>query len=726
MRRLSAINACLLLSLSLGAVDARGDETDAPQTTNWYPWTADGNLAGGALDAQAWLDKPAGRHGAVRMVGDHFELADHAPIKFWGTNLAYGSNCAPPKAVADATAARFAQFGINAVRLHKFTYSKKGNGICDENDSTRFDPQALDQLDYFASQLKNRGVYFGWSHTYCFNVKPGDRSKLLAYDEIVHAFPGGNTYAFIHFAPDVQDLLIDMVVNLLNHRNPHTGLRYSEEPALCFIELQNEDDIFFYTSDHALNACPTYKKHFMERFGKWLLKKYETREGLRRAWEQALRNNESPAEGTVAIQANPWFFSEDHLPGTAGGGKRRLLDTAAFFHEVQDEFYGKFVKAIRATGYKGPLNGSPWQAPSGLPELYNLKSDYQVGYIDRHNYFGGKLGDSMLGKPGSGYLSTGLQQVIDRPFGLSEWITVYPSLYSAEGPVLLAAYGMGLQGWDASYEFQSQARTRVYSDRVGTLPWGVWDADTPTQIGQYPLLARMIARGDVKESPVISIRHVADRDLADGTLNFSDKVTQQGDIKTFGGRVGPEALAAGRVVVQFSPSPAPSTFPDMEKFRQGDIITSATGQLKWDAGHRVVTINTPASKGFVGFVQGQEQTLANVHIASESPYASILLTAADRRATLETDRTALLCVMGRSCNSGFTVNPGSGKIQNNGSTPILMEPIKATITLKRPIKSVTLLDQDGKPTGKTIDVREGSFTVDGERDHSPYYEIQFQ
>ena len=81
---------------------------------------------------------------------------------------------------------------------------------------------------------------------------------------------------------------------------------------------------------------------------------------------------------------------------------------------------------------------------------------------------------SMLTRPGSGYLSSGLQQVSDRPFALSEWIHVYPNVYAAEGPALVAAYGMGLQGWDASYEFQSQANRQVFGDIAGKFPWGVW------------------------------------------------------------------------------------------------------------------------------------------------------------------------------------------------------------------------------------------------------------
>src|SRR5206468_74459 len=191
---------------------------------------------------------------------------------------------------ADFTAARFAKYGVNAVRMHKFSYPTDKSGIGDHNDSTRMDPKGLDRLDYFASKLKESGVYFGWSHTYGFHVGPGDSKRLLAYDEIAKNLQG-NTYAFIHFAEDVQDLMIEMVVNLLKQK---------------------------------------------------------------------------------------------------GGGRQRLLDTAAFLHEVQDKFYGRFVKAIRDAGYKGPLCGSPWQAPSMAPHYYNLYSDYKVGFIDRHNYFEGK------------------------------------------------------------------------------------------------------------------------------------------------------------------------------------------------------------------------------------------------------------------------------------------------------------------------------------------------
>ena len=55
-----------------------------------------------------------------------------------------------------------------------------------------------------------------------------------------------------------------------------------------------------------------------------------------------------------------------------------------------------------------------------------------------------------------------------------------------EGPAIAAAYGMGLQGWDASYEFQSQANRRVFDDAAGGFPWGVWEAAVPRQRAGSP------------------------------------------------------------------------------------------------------------------------------------------------------------------------------------------------------------------------------------------------
>ncbi|MGH7222718.1 MAG: hypothetical protein ACRELF_05800, partial [Gemmataceae bacterium] len=382
-------------------------------------------------------------------------------------------------------------------------------------------------------------------------------------------------------------------------------------------------------------------------------------------------------------------------------------------------------------GYKGPLNGSPWQAPSMVPHYYNLYSDYKVGYIDRHNYFEGKgpgMFASMLTHPGSGYFSSGLQQVIDRPFGLSEWIHVYPNVYGAEGPAILAAYGMGLQGWDASYEFQSQAARRNFGDIAGRFPWGVWEADVPTSLGQYPALARMIYRGDVKEGEVISVRRVSSTDLAEGRFSFSDKVEQRGDVKSFGGSVSPEALAAGRVVVEFTDKSQPSQLPDMSRFRRGSLIRSVTKQLAWDtSGKGFFTVNTAGTKAVVGFAEGKELTLGDVKVRLDCPFASFFLTALDRDSDLTKSKRALITVMARQSNTDFSYFTPDNKVMNNGRAPILLEPVKGTVTIAgRPIETVNILDHDGRRAERTLPVKDGQFIIDGAKDKAIYYEVVFR
>ena len=137
----------------------------------------------------------------------------------------------------------------------------------------------------------------------------------------------------------------------------------------------------------------------------------------------------------------------------------------------------------------------------------------------------------------------------------------YPSLYSAEGPAIYAAYGMGLQGWDASYEFQSASSRVNYAGEVGWFLWGVWEGDLPTQLGQTPTLARMIYRGDVQEGEIISTRVVSPQSLQTGTFDFSDEISQLGDIKTFAAPARPRPWPPAGAWSPFRTSPPRAASP---------------------------------------------------------------------------------------------------------------------------------------------------------------------
>ncbi len=62
---------------------------------DWFAFLPTNRGGESVIGMGSWLEKPAGKRGGVQTVGDHFQLDDGTPIKFWGTNLSYGGNCAP-------------------------------------------------------------------------------------------------------------------------------------------------------------------------------------------------------------------------------------------------------------------------------------------------------------------------------------------------------------------------------------------------------------------------------------------------------------------------------------------------------------------------------------------------------------------------------------------------------------------------------------------------------
>lgn len=705
-----------------------------PAGPDWYPLQPVADLGGSVVSLENWLPKPAGIHGRVTIVGDHFEFADGARVKFWGTNLCYETTN-PPRAEADFTAARFARYGINCVRFHKFLE----RGVGDRNDGTKLNPDGLARMDYFTAALAANGVYHTFSPFFGFHVGPGNKNRLLAYEEVARL---KNAYGLINYAEDIQDLLVEMYTNLLTHKNPHTGKTCAQDPALAAVEIQNEDNILWGYMKTVYPACPTYARRLEERFADWLKARYGSAQKLEAAWGSAMKSGESLDRRNLAIQYDPWFAGTAHLPQQAGGNRTRLLDNCAFLHETQNRFYAKLVKAIRTTGYQGPIIGSPWQSPAMLPHYYNLKSDTMVGLVDRHNYFSG-VESSMLARIGSGYLGTGLQQVLDRPFSVSEWIHVWPALYAAEGPAAMAVYGLGLQDWDASWQFQSETRITAGGRGAGLLAmrpltggregdgYDIWNADTPANLGQYPALARMIYRGDVRAGAVISVRRVSDEALATGVFDFEDRVAQsgtRGDEKTLTSTVPAAALAAGRLGVQFTGSqPAKSTLPDMTGFDRNGVVLSNTGQLAWDyRGRGFFTVNTPGTKAAVGFHTGTPLAGGRVTIAPAAQFASIFLTALEPDRTLENCRGALVTALARQCNQGFSYFIDKSTV-SNGKAPTLLEPVRATFTIRgRRIAAVHALSHEGRRAeGQSVTVAGDSFAIDTGRDQTFYYEVVF-
>jgi hypothetical protein len=669
--------------------------TGAKAQTGWFPFAPQDYYAPGSLHLGPWLDAPAGKHGFVVAKGKDLEFEDGTPVKFWGTNLGSELPLMPPEQ-ATAWVKFLAKYGFNAVRFHKFTWNAS-----DGQHSTLITDAKWQNHDFLCKELRQAGIYYGWSHIYGHRVRPADSARLLAYRELADTkFPwahlNASTASLVNFAEDLQNLNIELTTNMLNHKNPLTGLRYADDPALAFIELQNEDNIFWSAIEATLKQTPTYRALLCRKFSAWLAQKYQTQEALALAWQgEGLAQGESLAKQNIYPSPNHGLFSWEYEQATKNQKpvKRHILDKITFLYEEQAKFYHRFVAAIRATGYRGTIVGSCWQAGTGISHLYNLYADYQVGIIDRHNYFGGGQGHqlkpgkfdngSMLAEVGSGLYGTGLQQVSDRPFALSEWMSLIPNEWTAESAPLLAAYGMGLQGWDASYVFATDVPR--YTETIQTPPWnGIYNACSPTQLALYPALAMMVYRGDVREGETVVNRNVHLPSMQANQQFFAEKVVQDHDRKSFEGSFPLQALAAGKVTVSFTDSLRPNEAKGLAPYWQGKTVTSTTGQLRWDySGRGFFTLNTPGTQGLVGFAPGQWHRLGLVDLRTPNEFAIILASSMERDKGLAEAKHWLITTVARAQNTGMEYDAERKNLLKVGEAPILVEPVQVELKLKR-------------------------------------------
>lgn len=733
----SFAKTCAVLALILAT------SLHAENEGEWYPFTGYGDIpAGSVWRMHEWLDAPAGGRGRVRVEGERL-LVGERPIKLWGVNLAY-AECAPDANLADRRANFYAALGINAVRLHKYAEGGGWAGVLSPGETTRFDAAALGRMDYFVAALKRRGIYVKLSPV--FIIRPGiaDRERLPFYDEFGpprddRIDPG---HGALYLSTELQDLLADQAKALLTHRNPHTGLTYAEDPAVAFFELYNEDSALFFGLSEAMARSAKLRARGAEAFFRWLSTRYADEGALARAWgpdalncgmiaHLKLPTDESWAGRRIYPAGNPWFFDPEQLAGSQAALAPRLRDTMLFLQSLQDATYARLAAAVREAGYAGEIIASNWQAGRMASHYLNLQSDARFGAVDRHNYFGGgefKAGGrvraaAMVSRPGGGILSSGMQQVAGHPFMLSEWIHVLPTEWGAEGPALVGAYGMGLQGWDASFAFQNRD-PGGFLDKIGGAPWEV---AAPQFLGMFPAVSRQVLRGDVTESPAKHARQVDLPAMLSGRAGFNERLSQEHDIKTMESDVLPqEGLALVRALVSFGGATGDNRPLDTKPFWRDGLWVASTGELRWRPGENTrdghVEIDSRGTQAVVGFASGRTIRLRDVSITPLSRFAAIYVTALSPRGAVSGDRL-LVTALARARNSGQKME-GDERMVAVGSAPVRLEPVSARLEFHRSIR-VTRLDHLGALASEATKAADGVLRLETGRDATPYYLVEY-
>ncbi|MEE3179480.1 MAG: hypothetical protein VX317_07335, partial [Verrucomicrobiota bacterium] len=611
----------------------------------WFPFIADDDpfSKDSVIDVSRLVDAPAGKHGFLKREGDRLSFEKAAqPIKFWAMGSSPGGMS--PRQMKQA-AKWYRKHGVNLVRQHTVLGV---TGLMDARGE--FDKAKLDRYDRWFAAMREEGVYSTWSIIY-----PHHQALLQKHDDYDPAFfaemdrmdgrHDGNRQAlvlndFVNIDRRLQDVALKYFRKLLEHRNPYTGLAYKDDPALAILEFQNESNLFFHTLNGMfLGKAPLFAKMMRKRFFAFVKNKYKSKDAVARAWDNKWSPRDRWDEGELGLQG-AYHWGADGPLHEYRGQFRRTGDYIEFLTRVQREYYSRRQKEVRDLGFRGVTVTTAWHAGGPAASMANLFCDTAADMIDRHNYSGGGAGGHVitegkvsnqthLDKPGRGLFNLALFQVEDRPFGISEWIMSPPAPYKAEAAPLFAFYGMGLQGWDASYHFScGQSR---YGDGWPNL--SKYASHTPHYMGQFPALAFAIHNNHVREGAVVKARQLTDKELFAGKDVLGQaRSAGSHDLKKLASNptTPTELFAIGRLTIGFSGKPPPARL-DLSRYwdQGGKILRSTTGDLVWDYGNRIVEVRSAKTQAVIGFAGGRAFDLPGARVTVKTPFVSLILTPLD-------------------------------------------------------------------------------------------------
>lgn len=720
--------------LSEGPFTPRGKlrpgERAGTAAEGFFAWEPDADpLADGCPIDLRHLNEPlAGQRGFVRREGDHFVLGDGSPVRFWmvQANLSELDN-----RHIDRWARRLAKYGVNLVRMQLSDFFN--NRVQGNHEAFQ---KALERLHYVVAALKKQGIYSYLGHLYWHTHNPINDDVLPGFGK------GRNAIAALIFSDRFQKWYKDYVRAIMSPVNPYTKVPLGKDPAVAFVEIWNESSLLFWTFNP--KQFPQVERDLIEKdFGDWLVAKYGSLEKAVAAWGEdkmpGVRTPDRLAEGRVGLYAaghltSQWWAVSQRVP-------QRAADQLQWMVESTLRFYTKMVRDLRAEVGLGQLiTGSNWRTADekvlGSLERYTYTA---TDAVLRNDYFGPEYakdgnkrfyavdeGDtfrqfSSLKPPACpGPLLTPL--ITGHPLMVTENNWERPLRYRAEWPFLVATYArmMGVDGW-CFFALNTSEWQHTMT---------VWDLNNPTVLGQFPATALMFRRGDVAEPDAPAVREtisLADAYAMRGTKLFAAggrdllwvaRIGEKETARASGYELDPKAFLIGPVLHEFVNGPSKLQTVELAKYIDSDksIVRSMTGELLWDYGKGVVTVNASRAQGATGFLKAAGRIeLGDIALEAGNEYGTLLAVSLDGQ-PLKTSKRILLQAATWDQPYGFhTTRQGEyERITSLGGYPLNVEKIDMRVTLKGAAgRAATVLDENGYPTKRRAqaEAKEGALTI---------------
>lgn len=307
MIRSIGLTSCLILMLTMGA---QGQDNVFPF---WVPWDS---TPSGVADMSVFLHRPAGKFGYVHVGQDGHFYVGAQRIRFWGVNMTANA-CFQQKTNAPKVAMRLAKAGVNVVRFHHMDAPWSSPSLINyaAGGSRTLNPDALDRLDYFFAQLKKLGVYANINLVVhrLFSSQDGLPQEIDSVTDMK------DQHVIGFFYQPLTELQKEYARLVLTHRNPYTGLTYAQDPAVAFVEINNENGLIHGFLGGVTDRIPAiFRADLQRQWNEWLIAKYGNTENLRQAWGERSEplGNEMLTNGNYTNGLNGWYL-EQHAGAVA-------------------------------------------------------------------------------------------------------------------------------------------------------------------------------------------------------------------------------------------------------------------------------------------------------------------------------------------------------------------------------------------------------------------------
>lgn len=231
----------------------------------------------------SFLNKPITEKDRISVSSDGHLQAAGKRLRIYGTNLSEF----PTKSNAAYCAQILANQGYNCIRFHHTDADWTECFIKRLEDGTRIlNKTKLDDFDYFFAELKKAGIYSNINLLTGRSLNSKDKGFLK---EINNFSEMKSKHALGFWNKPARDYQKEWARTLLDHVNPYTGIAYKDDPAVCIVEINNENGLMMaYQTGWLEEVKGQYWQELEDQFNQWLIKNNYSYDSLAKQFNKSL------------------------------------------------------------------------------------------------------------------------------------------------------------------------------------------------------------------------------------------------------------------------------------------------------------------------------------------------------------------------------------------------------------------------------------------------------